>query len=144
MVNDPISDLLIRIMNAQRVGHQTVKVPFSRIKFELVKILEQEKFVETIKKEGKDPKSFILINLKYLPTGQAGLPAGRQATEDIPAIHSLKRISKPSQRIYMGKDEIKPIKKGYGLVIISTSLGLMTDKEAKKRKIGGEILCEVW
>lgn len=130
MVNDPISDLLIRIMNAQKVGHQTVKVPFSRIRFELVKILEQEKFVEAIKKEGKDPKSFILINLKY--------------EQGLPAIHSLKRISKLSQRIYMRKDEIRPIKKGYGLVIVSTSSGLMTGKEAKKRKIGGEILCEVW
>lgn len=130
MVNDPISDLLIRIMNAQKVGHQTVKAPFSRIKFELAKILEQEKFVETVKKEGKDLKSFISINLKY--------------EQGLPVIHSMKRVSKPSQRIYMGKDELRPFKKGYGIVIVSTSSGLMTSKEAKKRKIGGEVLCEVW
>lgn len=130
MVNDPISDLLIRIMNAQKVGHQIVKIPYSRMKFDLAKILEQEKFIEDVRKDGKEPKQYILINLKY--------------EEGLPVIRSMKRISKPGQRIYIKKNEFKPVKKGYGIIIISTSSGLMTDKEAKKRKIGGEILCEVW
>lgn len=130
MVTDPISDLLIRIMNAQKVGHQIVKAPFSRIKFELAKVLEQERFVAGVKREGIEPKPSILINLKY--------------NQGLPAIHGLKRISKLGQRVYMKKDEIKSVKRGYGMVIISTSSGLMTDKEAKKRKLGGEILCEVW
>ncbi len=130
MVTDPIADLLIRILNAQKAEHSKVQAPFSGIKFELAKILEQEKFVAGVKKEGIEPKPSILINLKY--------------DQGLPAIRGLKRISKLGQRVYMKKDEIKSVKRGYGMVIISTSFGLMTGKEAKKRKLGGEILCEVW
>lgn len=130
MVNDPIADLLIRIMNAQKVGHSSVKIPFSRIKFDLVKILEQEGFIDKSKVIGDKPKESIIVSLKY--------------NQNIPAINNLKRISKPGQRIYAGAGEIKLVKGGYGITIISTSYGLMSNKEAKKRKIGGELLCEVW
>lgn len=131
MVTDPIADLLVRIMNAQRVGHDSVKAPFSRLKFDLAKILEKEDFVGKVTSEGAKPKESIVINLKYAADGQ-------------PAIQEMKRISKPGQRIYTGSDQIKPIKGGHGMAIISTSQGLMTDKEAKKNSLGGEVMCKIW
>ncbi len=130
MVTDPISDLLIRIKNAQKVGHQTVKIPFSKLKLALVNILEREKFIGTVVVEGKKPKETILVNLKY--------------DQGLPVIQEMKRISKPSQRIYLGSKDIKSVKSGYGMAIISTSKGLMTNKDARRNKFGGEILCEVW
>ncbi|MBL7155271.1 MAG: 30S ribosomal protein S8 [Candidatus Portnoybacteria bacterium] len=127
---DPISDMLIRIKNAQAVSHQTVNVPFSKIKFNLAKVLEKEGLIEAITTQGRKIKKIIEIKLKY--------------EKAQPAIKEIKRISKPGQRIYLKKSQVKPIRQGYGLAIISTSQGLMTNKEAKKKGLGGEILCEIW
>lgn len=154
---DPIADLLNRIKNAQAVNLSTVEVPFSKLKFEIVKILEREGFVEKaekkrkkIKKGESKPKPFIEILLKYedktpaksarsdSETRREVRPKGR------PAISGLKKISKPGQRIYLPWKKIKRVKGGYGIAIISTSKGLMTDKEARKQKIGGEVICEIW
>lgn len=126
---DPISDMLTIIRNAQAVAHPAVSIPFSNLKYEIAKILEREGFVEKVEKKGRKIKKFIEINLKY---------DGKK-----PAISKAKRISKPGQRIYAPYKEIKKIKGGYGFAIISTSAGLMTDKEAKKKKLGGEIICEI-
>ncbi len=127
---DPISDMLIRIKNAQAVSHQTVNVPFSKIKFNLAKVLEKEGLIEAITTRGRKIKKIIEIKLKY--------------EEGQPVIKELKRISKPGQRIYLKKSQVKSVRQGYGLAIISTSQGLMTNKEAKKKGLGGEILCEIW
>lgn len=127
---DPISDMLIRIKNAQAVSHPTVNVPFSRIKFNFAKVLEKEGLIEAITTRGRKIKKIIEIKLKY--------------EEGQPVIKELKRISKPGQRIYLRKSQVKSIRQGYGLAIISTSQGLMTNKEAKKKGLGGEILCEIW
>lgn len=127
---DPISDMLTLIRNALAVKHPTVSVPFSNLKYEIAKILEKEGFVEKVEKKGKKSKRFFEIDLKY--------------TDDIPMISGLKRISKLGQRIYSGQRNIKKVKGGYGTSIISTSKGLMTDKQAKKNKLGGEIICEIW
>jgi small subunit ribosomal protein S8 len=127
---DPIADMLIRIKNAQAVKQPEVRIPFSRIKFDLLQILDKESFVGKIEKKGKEPHKHIRVSLKY--------------EGSLPAISDAKRISKPSQRVYAGYQDIKPVKQGYGLRIISTSKGLMSDKEARKQKIGGEVLCEVW
>lgn len=127
---DPLTDLLNRIKNAQAALHPQVSVPFSNLKYEIVKILEKRGFIEKGEKRGKKEKKFIEITLKY--------------DNKRPAISGLRRISKPGQRIYLSAKKIKPIKGGYGMAIISTSKGLMTDKEAKKQKLGGEILCEIW
>lgn len=127
---DPISDMLTQIRNAQAVGHPTVEVPFSNLKYEIAKILERNGFVEKVEKEGKKVKRTISLCLKY--------------ENKIPKIAGLKRISKPGQRIYLKTEKIKPVKSGYGIAIISTSKGLMTNKEARKQKIGGEIICEIW
>jgi small subunit ribosomal protein S8 len=129
-MTDPISDMIIRILNAQAVLHPTVSVPFSNFKYEIAKILEKEKFLDKIDEKGKKVKRVIEITLKY--------------EDKTPAISGLKRVSKPGQRIYAEAKEIKKVKGGYGLAIISTPKGLMTNKEARKRKLGGEVILEVW
>jgi small subunit ribosomal protein S8 len=130
MVTDPIADMLTRIRNAQAVARQTVTIPFSKFKFNLAKILEKEGLIAGVSTQGRKTRKVIEIKLKY-EKGQ-------------PVISGLKRISKPGQRIYIKKDELKSIRQGYGLSIISTSQGLMTNKEAKKKGLGGEVLCEIW
>lgn len=129
-MTDPITDLLNRIRNAQAVSHPKTEIPFSNLKYEIAKILERKGFIEKVEKKGKKTKKIIEITLKY--------------DKKTPAISILKRISKPGQRIYLKAREIKPVKGGYGITIISTSRGLMTDKEARRQKLGGEILCEIF
>lgn len=130
MMTDPINDMLNRIRNAQAVGIQTVELPSSNIKYEIGKILEKEGFIEKIEKKGKKTKKFLEITLKY--------------ADKISAISGLKRVSRPSQRIYLGSTNIHEMRGGYGISIVSTSKGLMTNTEARKQKLGGEILCEIW
>jgi len=127
---DPISDMLTSIRNALAVGRSTVSFPFSNLKYEITKILEKEGFVEKVEKKGRRSKKIIEITLKY--DGKT------------PAISGLKRISKPGQKIYLPYKKIKKSKGGYGIFIVSTSKGLMTNKEARKQKLGGEVICEVW
>jgi len=127
---DPIADLLVRIKNAQASSHESVEIPFSKAKLAIAKILEREGFVGLVEKKGLKNKEKIEIVLKY--------------DQGAPAISELKRVSKPGQRIYISGDKVRSVKQGYGRAIISTSQGLMTDKEAKKNKVGGEILCQVW
>ncbi len=129
-MNDPISNMLTSIRNALACQHSRVAVPFSNLKYEIAKILEREGFIERVEKRGRIKKNLILT-LKYSEDG-------------VPAILGLKRISKPAQRIYKSSKEIKKVKGGYGIAIISTSKGLMTDREARKQKIGGEVICEIW
>jgi len=115
---DPITDMLNRIRNARAVSKKTVVIPFSKLKFEISKILEKENFIgKTEKKRRKEKK---IIELK------------------------LRRISKPGQRIYSSAKKIKKLKKGCGIAIISTSKGIMTDKKAEKQGLGGEVLFEIW
>ena len=127
---DPISDMLIRIQNAQRAGHKAVSMPFSKFKFALAKILEKHGYVGDILKRGKKLKKFFEINLLY--------------KDKNPRISGIRRVSKQGKRIYLPKEKIKPVKQGYGMHVISTSKGLMSDKEAKKEGVGGEVIAEVW
>jgi len=132
-MTDPVTDMLNRIRNAQAVLKKTVDIPISNLRYEIAKILEKGGFVAEVEKKGKKTKKVIEITLKY--------------NEKIPVISGLKRISKPGQRIYKRAKELKPVKGGYGIAIISTSKGgggLMTDKEARKQKLGGEVICEIW
>lgn len=128
---DPITDILNRIRNAQDVRHQAVEVPHSKLKQRLTEILIKEGFLDKIEKRKKKTQKILKIYLKY-------------SGDKSPAITGLKRISKPSRRVYKKSKEIKRVKGGYGIAIISTPQGLMTDKEARKRKVGGEVLCEIW
>lgn len=129
-MSDSIADMLNRIKTSQAVLKPTVTLPFSNLKYELGKILEKQGFIEKIEKKGRKNKRVIFITLKY-NNGQ-------------PAIQGLKRVSKSGQRIYLPVKNIKSVRGGYGLAIISTPKGLMTDKEARKQRVGGEVMCEVW
>jgi len=134
-MTDPISDMLNRIRNALMVLHPTVSIPFSKLKYEIAKILENEGLVKKVEKKGRKIKKVIEITLKY----QKG-----EIKKIESVISGLKRISKPGQRIYVRSKEIKRVRGGYGIAIISTPKGIMTSKEARKKKLGGEIICEVW
>lgn len=127
---DQISEMLTAIRNAQAVAKPTVVVPFSNFKSEIIKIMENEGFLEKSEKKGKKGLKTLDIILKY--------------KDNEPVISGLKRISRPGQRIYVNYREIRPVKSGYGIAIISTSKGLLTNKEAKRQKLGGELICEVW
>jgi small subunit ribosomal protein S8 len=126
----PIADMLNRIRNAQAVQKETVEVPFSNMNLEIAKILEKNDFVGKAEKKGKKMKKIIEIDLKY--DGKT------------PAVSGLKIISRPGQRIYVQSKNIKIVRGGYGISIVSTSKGLMTNKEARKQKVGGELICEIW
>jgi small subunit ribosomal protein S8 len=130
---DPISDMLTKIKNAGAVHKRTVSVTYSKIRYQLGKILTKEGFVEDIKKRTPSPnhpKGRLLLRLKY--------------DNSEPRIHEIKRISKPGGRVYFKKEKLYLPKAGYGILIISTSKGLLTSKEAKKKNIGGEPICEIW
>ena len=129
-MSDPISNMLTSIRNAQAVLHQTVEIPFSNLKYELAKILQKQGFIEKVDKKNKKTKKIIEITLKY--------------DNKIPVISGLKRISSPGQRIYISVKKIKKVRSGYGMSVISTSKGLMANKEARKNKLGGEVICEIW
>lgn len=132
---DPIADMLTRIRNAQMVKHKEVSVPFSKLKLSIAKILEQRNFIESVKKEMGETFPVLKIVLKYEVVSN---------TEKNPAIREIKRVSRQGQRIYVKKTDIKRVKNGYGISIISTSRGMMTGDKAKKMGLGGEIICEVW
>src|SRR3989338_8170750 len=135
---DPISDMLNRIRNAQAVLKETVDFPFSNLKYEIAKVLEKSGLIGKVEKKKKKSEKgkkiqlnpFLEITLKY--------------EDKKPFISGLKRVSKSGQRIYTPFKEIQKVRGGYGIAIISTSKGLMTDREARKNKIGGEVICKVW
>ncbi|PIQ98452.1 MAG: 30S ribosomal protein S8 [Candidatus Nealsonbacteria bacterium CG11_big_fil_rev_8_21_14_0_20_39_9] len=127
---DPVTDILNRIRNSQAVSKETVEISFSNLRYEIAKILEKQGFIEKAEKKGRKAKKIIEITLKYL--------------DKQPAISGLKRISKPGKRIYKSYQKIGKVRGGYGIAIISTSKGLITDKEARRQKLGGEVICEIW
>lgn len=127
---DPVADMLTKIRNAQAVLHPMVSVSYSDLKYEVVKIFEKYGFIEKIEKKGRKVKKTIDIYLKY--------------QDKTPVISGLKKISKPGQRIYSGFQTMSRIKKNSGILAVSTPKGLMSDVEARKQKLGGEIICEIW
>jgi small subunit ribosomal protein S8 len=131
MVTDPIADLLVRIQNGARRRHETVSVPASRLKREILKILQAEGFIRGFEEETVDGHPALRVQLRYIG-------------EDQPMITGMKRISKPGRRVYVGKRGIPKVRNGIGLSIISTSKGLMTDQQSRRTGIGGEVLCSVW
>lgn len=131
MMIDPIADFLTRIKNAMKIKRKIVKAPSTKIKIAILKILKEKKLIEDFKITGEGNKKEIIVELKYDEDGD-------------PFIVDLKRISKPGRRVYVGYKDLKPLKSNFGFRIISTSRGIMTDEEARKRKLGGEIICEVY
>lgn len=130
-VTDPLADMLTRIRNASSARHEKVDIPNSRLKEAIAKVLKDEGYIKNFKVLVDERKHGILrISLKY--------DANRRG------FINLKRISKPSKRVYVGKDEIPSVLKGLGISILSTSKGILTDKEARRANVGGEVLCYIW
>lgn len=131
VVTDTIADMLTRIRNANQMRYKEVSVPASKLKLELAKILKEEGFIENYKMEKEDAQGVILLTLKY----------GHNKER---VITGLKRISKPGLRVYVKAEEVPKVLNGLGIAIISTSKGIMTDKEARKENLGGEVLAYIW
>ena len=130
-ITDPIADMLTRIRNASSSKHDSVTVPSSKIKLAIAKILNDEGYIAGYEVVEDDKQGIIKINLKY-GANKTGVISG------------LKRVSKPGLRVYANKEELPKVLKGLGIAIISTSKGIMTDKEARKLNVGGEVLAFIW
>ena len=128
-MSDPIADMLVRIRNAQMVGHVEVSMPASKLKASIAKVLKDEGYIEGFAVVGEESRPQLEIALKYY--------AGR------PVIEKIERVSKPGLRIYKGKDDIPRVMNGLGIAIVSTSRGLMTDRKARATGVGGEVICIV-
>ncbi len=131
VVTDTIADMLTRIRNANQMGYEEVKVPNSNIKREIARILKDEGFIKDYSVKEENTQGTIYLNLKYADKKQR-------------VITGLKRISKPGLRVYVKNDEVPKVLNGLGIAIISTSKGIMTDKEARKENVGGEVLAYIW
>jgi small subunit ribosomal protein S8 len=132
MVTDPIADFLTRIRNAQMANHRIVEIPASNLKKRMTEILYDKGYILKYKFEDDNKQGVIKIALKYDPTTKE------------PAIRSLERVSRPGLRQYASPVEFKRVKNGLGIAIVSTSKGVMTDKDAKTQNVGGEVLCHVY
>lgn len=131
MVSDPVADFINRLKNAGAVKHASVSIPFSNLKLAIAEKLKDAGYVQAVEKKGKKVKKTLEVVIKYDAQGK-------------PVIHGVKRISKPGRRLYKSVLEITPVKYGHGALILSTPSGIKTDKEAKKEKVGGEAMFEIW
>jgi len=129
-MTDPIADMIIRIKNALMARHESVIVPHSKMKEEISKILVANNYVESYQVDQKVPQSDLVFKLRYV---------GK-----IPAITDVRRVSKPGCRVYSTSSKVPKALGGYGITIVSTSKGIMTDKDARKQNVGGEVLCQIW
>ena len=132
MVNDTIADMLTRIRNANLAKHQLVQVPATKVTRNIIKVLQEEGFIEYFEEINESLQSFLLISLKY-----------KGKKKDC-VITSLKRVSKPGLRVYANHKEIPKVLGGLGIALISTSKGIMTDRKARHNCLGGEVLCYIW
>lgn len=130
-MSDPIADMLTRMRNAIQRGFRTVDIPHSRLKEQICGVLKREGFIDEYSVVQNGPQGSIRVVLRYIDEKQ-------------PVIHGLRRVSKPSLRVRMGSKDIKQVRSGLGISIISTSHGVMTGKQARTQHVGGEVLCEVW
>lgn len=131
MVNDPIADMLTRIRNAGLVQHSQVVIPASKIKAGIAKILTDEGFIQSYNVTDERPQPNLVLKLKYSGKG-------------VPVINGLERVSRPGRRVYSSAQDIPWVRSGLGINIVSTPQGLMTGRKARRAKVGGEILCNVW
>ena len=131
MITDPIADLLIRLANGARRRHEAVHVPASRLKRQILDILQREGYILSVEEASREGRPECKVELRYV-------------NQEQPMITGTKRVSKPGRRVYVGTSNIPRIRNGIGLAIISTSKGLMTDSESRRAGMGGEVLCSVW
>jgi small subunit ribosomal protein S8 len=130
-MTDPIADFLTRIRNAIRAKHETTDVPASKLKWRLAEILKAEGYITDAQLIGEGPHQTIRIFLKYDPG-------------EVSVIQALERVSKPGRRVYVTADQMPKVLNGLGIAIVSTSRGVMTDRECRQQRVGGEVLCQVW
>ncbi|MDZ7726660.1 MAG: 30S ribosomal protein S8 [Candidatus Campbellbacteria bacterium] len=131
MVTDPIGDFLTRIENAGNARQNTTTVPFSSLKENIAKVLEREGYIASVETSGKNTSKTLEVGIKY-------------SADKTPRVNKTERVSKPSRRMYTSYEDIKPFKFGKGNTILSTPKGILTDMEAKKQEVGGEILFSIW
>lgn len=130
-MTDPIADLLTRIRNAQKAKHTSVQIPRSKVKLALVKLLKDEGFIEGYVELEDKKQGRIKVFLKY-------------NADDEGVIRGLERVSRPGRRLYVGRDEIPRVRNGLGVAVLTTSKGLLTDRQARQAGVGGEVICHVW
>ncbi|MBI3596105.1 MAG: 30S ribosomal protein S8 [Nitrospirae bacterium] len=130
MMTDPISDMLNRMRNAIQRKYESVDIPASKLKQNIARLLKDEGYIQNIEtvSEGRHP--VLRIKLKY--------------AKDVPIINGLRRVSRPGRRVYVDKDGIPKVRGGLGTAVISTTQGMMTDRESRKRQVGGEVICYIW
>lgn len=131
MMTDPIADMLTRIRNALLMKHEQVTVPYSKLKEAVLKIVSEAGFIKGYEVLGEAIQKHLVVQLKYAGDGKG-------------VIANLKRVSKPSRRIFSAYEDLKPYRRGFGVQILSTSKGVLSDEEARRQKVGGEILMEIW
>ncbi len=131
MVNDPIADMLTRIRNAGYVQHRKVVMPSSTIKVNIARILQEEGFIKSFNVTDEKPQPNLVLELKYTGKG-------------VPVVNGIERVSRPGRRVYAGYKDIPWVRSGLGVNIVSTPQGLMTGRRARRARVGGEILCNVW
>jgi small subunit ribosomal protein S8 len=130
-MNDPIADLLARIRNAALAGHEQLSIPASRLKEDILRVMKAEGFIEDYRLVEGGTNGSLQVKLRY-------------TSQRTPVLQGLRRVSKPSLRVYVKSSEIHPVRSGLGVSILSTSRGVMTGKQARQARLGGEVLCEVW
>ncbi|MBM3457286.1 MAG: 30S ribosomal protein S8 [Armatimonadetes bacterium] len=130
-ITDPVADLLTRLRNASRAGHEQVEIPGSNLKLQIVKILAQEKFIRGYQYYQDGPQATLRVYLKYGDKHQ-------------PVLTQLQRVSRPGRRQYAAAQEISRVQSGLGIAILSTSQGVLTDRDCRRLNVGGEVLCHVW
>lgn len=131
MNTDPIADMLTRIRNGNQAVKRSISMPSSKVKAEIAKILASEGFIEGFEVQPKGPANELTVKMKYAP-GRARV------------IQGIRRVSSPGHRVYRGASDLPRSQGGLGVVVVSTSQGLLPDREARRRRLGGEIICEVW
>ncbi len=131
VMTDPIADMLTRIRNALAAQHEEVEIPASKIKLEIARVLKQEGYIRGYELIDDGKQGILRLRLKYGPNGE-------------PVIHGIKRISKPGRRIYVKRKQIPRVLGGLGIAILSTSRGVITDRQARRLGVGGEVICYVW
>lgn len=131
VMTDPIADMLTRIRNANQMKHDTVDMPASKLKMQILAVLKEEGYITDYKLVADGVQGTIRVTMKYLPNKER-------------AVRGLKKISKPGLRVYAKSDELPRVLNGLGIAVVSTSQGIMTDREARKKQVGGEILAYIW
>lgn len=131
MMTDNLADMLTRIRNALMMQHKEVRIPYSRLKESILKIFTQEGYIRGVEVSGEKVKKTLTVSLKYGPDGKS-------------VISTLQRVSRPSRRVFSGHEDLESFRKGLGVRVLTTSKGILSDFEARRQKIGGEILMEIW